>query len=171
MCVSQSVTLSSGLCRERTPLQGNISIEICGPKLNLIIELSLDDHPLPGNEIPVRVRSRGPTKQYFLTLMTYDLPFDLLLRVWDIFFSEGMKTVFRVGVALFQREEDALMTLTFEHLVGRIKQMPTDIISSPTTPDEESQNVHNIDVLIRDAMSVKMSDLLRESATQYLSSH
>ena len=82
-----------------------------------------------------------------------------------------MKTIFRVGVALFQREEHALMLLSFEHLVGRIKEMPTDIVSAPATPDEESENVHNIDVLIRDAMAVKMSDLLRESASQYLDSH
>ena len=46
------------------------------------------------------LRSEGvfPTmfcSHWFITLFAYTLPFDHLLRTWDIFFLEGIKTVFR----------------------------------------------------------------------------
>ena len=34
---------------------------------------------------------------WFITIFAYALPFDHLLRVWDVFFLEGIKTVFRCG--------------------------------------------------------------------------
>jgi hypothetical protein len=37
---------------------------------------------------------------WFITILAYTLPFDHLLRVWDVFFLEGTKTIFRcVGVS------------------------------------------------------------------------
>lgn len=34
---------------------------------------------------------------WFITLFAYTLPFDHLLRVWDILFLEGPKIIFRCG--------------------------------------------------------------------------
>ena len=56
--------------------------------------------------------------QYFLTLFTYDLPFDLLLRVWDIFFSEGMKTVFRYVRRKIERHTSTKLTLAHRDSVS-----------------------------------------------------
>lgn len=95
--------------------------------------------------------------QWFLTLFTYDLPFEVLLRVWDVFFSEGVKILFRVGLALLQMEESELLSLQFEHLVGRIRTMP----NHPET---------TADVLIRTAVNIPVSVMFKESVNKYLNS-
>ena len=55
--------------------------------------------------VAAQMRQEGvhPTmycSHWFITIFAYALPFDHLLRVWDIFFLEGIKTVFRFGPCL-----------------------------------------------------------------------
>ena len=50
--------------------------------------------------IGAHLRSEGvmPTmfcSHWFITLFAYTLPFDHLLRIWDVFFLEGIKVIFR----------------------------------------------------------------------------
>ncbi|KAG0214656.1 hypothetical protein BGX28_001694 [Mortierella sp. GBA30] len=40
--------------------------------------------------------------QWFLTLFTMSLPWASVLRVWDVFYFDGVKTLFRVGLAVLQ---------------------------------------------------------------------
>jgi hypothetical protein len=54
---------------------------------------------------------------WFNTIFAYSLPFEHLLRVWDVFLLEGMKTVFRVGLALLASGQDHLLAQPFEQLV------------------------------------------------------
>lgn len=63
---------------------------------------------------------------WFITIFAYTLPFDHLLRVWDIFLLEGIKIVFRVGLALLKASEDQLTVLPFEQLLAALnsKQLP-----------------------------------------------
>ena len=57
---------------------------------------------------------------WFNTIFAYSLPFEHLLRVWDVFLLEGMKTVFRVGVALLGSGQDVLLGQPFEKLVASL---------------------------------------------------
>jgi len=41
--------------------------------------------------------------QWFLTLLSYNLKFRDLVRVWDVLLTDGWKTVFRVGIAVLGR--------------------------------------------------------------------
>lgn len=59
--------------------------------------------------------------QWFLTLFVGHFPFRALLRVWDIFFSEGWKIIFRTGIALLKWEESHLLTLPFEDTLLALK--------------------------------------------------
>lgn len=61
--------------------------------------------------------------QWFLTLFVYHFPFRALLRVWDVFFSEGWKIIFRVAIALLMWEEKRLLKLEFEDLLPALKSM------------------------------------------------
>ena len=63
--------------------------------------------------------------QWFITLFTYSLPFDVVLRIWDIFMLEGLKIVFQVGVALLQASEDDLLSLPFEALAANLRHFPS----------------------------------------------
>ncbi|KAG5464455.1 hypothetical protein LSCM1_00643 [Leishmania martiniquensis] len=59
--------------------------------------------------------------KWFLTLFVSHFPFRALLRVWDIFFSEGWKIIFRTGIALMKWEEPHLLTLSFEDMLPALK--------------------------------------------------
>lgn len=55
---------------------------------------------------------------WFITAFAYALPFDHLLRVWDVFMLEGMKTTFRVGVALMKGIQADLCAADFEQILS-----------------------------------------------------
>lgn len=40
--------------------------------------------------------------QWFMTLYSLILPFECILRIWDIFFIEGKKIIYRVALAIFK---------------------------------------------------------------------
>ena len=46
--------------------------------------------------------------EWFVTIYARSFPFDLALRVWDVFLYEGWKIVFRVALALLKIHESKL---------------------------------------------------------------
>jgi hypothetical protein len=56
------------------------------------------------------------TNQWFISLFVFWLPTEALLRVWDCFFFDGLKsknkTFFRAALTLFKIHEDKLKTIT-----------------------------------------------------------
>lgn len=69
--------------------------------------------------------------QWFLTLFVYHFQFRAVLRVWDIFVSEGWKQIFRVAIALMKWEEDRLLAMDFEKILPALKTLHED-----KNPDE-----------------------------------
>ncbi|KPI90533.1 putative disgorgin [Leptomonas seymouri] len=61
--------------------------------------------------------------QWFLTLFVAHFPFRALLRIWDVFFSEGWKIIFRTGIALMKWEESHLLSLPFEEMLPALKNL------------------------------------------------
>ncbi|EPY25136.1 rab-like GTPase activating protein [Angomonas deanei] len=61
--------------------------------------------------------------QWFLTLFVYHFPFRALLRIWDIFFCEGWKIIFRTAIALLKWEQKKLLSLPFEELLPTLKSI------------------------------------------------
>lgn len=55
---------------------------------------------------------------WFNTVFSYSLPFEHLLRVWDVFLFEGWKIIFRVGLLLLKSTEEQLLARSFEGLMG-----------------------------------------------------
>lgn len=49
------------------------------------------------------------TAQWFLVLYSMVLPLPTVKRVWDVFFSEGAKVLFRVGLALLRQAKDTIL--------------------------------------------------------------
>ncbi|KAI8051688.1 rab-GTPase-TBC domain-containing protein [Syncephalis plumigaleata] len=47
--------------------------------------------------------------QWFLTLFTMALPWETVLRVWDVFYFGGNKFVFRVGLGILDVSKDWLL--------------------------------------------------------------
>ena len=51
------------------------------------------------------------TFAWFLSLYTDCLPVEVLFRVWDLLFVEGMVTLFRIAIAIFQLNEKAILAV------------------------------------------------------------
>lgn len=81
--------------------------------------------------------------QWFLTLFAVNFPFDVLVRIWDIYIFEGEKTIYRIAIAILQKNEDELMAKEFEDLMIVIKNM---------------YKIKDIDELITDALSLKITN-------------
>ncbi|RMZ95686.1 ecotropic viral integration site 5 -like protein [Brachionus plicatilis] len=62
---------------------------------------------------------------WFLTLFTTSLPLQLVCRIFDIFLSEGIEIVFRVGLAILEYHKDNLLTLDMEGMLKYFqKELP-----------------------------------------------
>jgi len=53
------------------------------------------------------------SSKWFITIFCYDFPFETSMRIWDCFLSEGIKCVFRFGLALIKEHEKELLHTDF----------------------------------------------------------
>lgn len=91
--------------------------------------------------------------QWFITVFSYSFPFSLALRIWDVFLHEGVKIVFRLGLALLKYCQDDLVKLPFEKLVHALRNFPEDALQP--------------DVLLPLAYNIKVSKRLEELRLEY----
>ncbi|KAK7273219.1 hypothetical protein RIF29_14268 [Crotalaria pallida] len=91
--------------------------------------------------------------QWFITVFSYSFPFHLALRIWDVFLFEGVKIVFKVGLALLKYCHDDLNKLPFEKLLHALKNFPEDAM--------------NPDTILPLAYSIKISKRLEKLTQEY----
>ncbi|RYO80717.1 hypothetical protein DL762_007522 [Monosporascus cannonballus] len=110
--------------------------------------------------------------QWFLTLFAYRFPLQLVLRIYDLIFSEGLEAILRFGVVLMQKNASTLLGMSdMAELTGFLKEKVFDIYidqapsagsilengffgSSSSSIDKE---VYRADQLVRDACDVKLT--------------
>lgn len=63
--------------------------------------------------------------QWFLTLFTYNFPFEFVTRVWDAFLHEGWKVIYRVALALLKTSQKTLLNSKFEAIMEYFRELPT----------------------------------------------
>ena len=91
--------------------------DMIGLKLSFYILLSLIEKKLPKlhkhflNEM---VTPPHYATHWFMTLFSTKMPLELTLRIWDIFFIEGIKILYRVGLAILKLNEKVLLKSDFE---------------------------------------------------------
>uniref|UniRef100_A0A8C2V9W8 Ecotropic viral integration site 5 n=3 Tax=Chinchilla lanigera TaxID=34839 RepID=A0A8C2V9W8_CHILA len=69
---------------------------------------------------------------WFLTIFLTTFPLPLATRIFDIFMSEGLEIVFRVGLALLQMNQTELMQLDMEGMLQHFqKAIPHQFDGSP----------------------------------------
>ncbi|KAI4305240.1 hypothetical protein L6164_028618 [Bauhinia variegata] len=95
--------------------------------------------------------------QWFITVFSYSFPFHLALRIWDVFLYEGVKVVFRVGLAILKYRHDHLVKLPFEKLIHALRNFPEDALEP--------------DTLLPLAYSFKISKRLEELKQEYEKNH
>ncbi|KAG0318309.1 hypothetical protein BGZ99_005754 [Dissophora globulifera] len=86
----------------------------------------LAEHLLNNDVIPLMYMT-----QWFMTLYTMSLPWASVLRVWDVFYFDGVKALFRVGLAIMQLCRDHLLNKcpTSSELLAYILHIPLDILA------------------------------------------
>lgn len=123
--------------------------------------------------------------QWFLTLFAYRFPLQLVLRIYDLVFSEGLSAVLRFGLALMQRNTAALLALTdMSQLTAFLKDRLFDayIDSAPSagsilengffgsSSSSIDKEIYRADDLVRDAaaLSARVTpDLVRAYTAEW----
>lgn len=121
--------------------------------------------------------------QWFLTLFAYRFPLQLVLRIYDLIFSEGLSAILRFGVVLMQKNATILLGLSdMQQLTSFLKDKIFDVYidkdpsqgsllengffgSSSSSMDKE---VYRADQLVKDACEVKITpETLKQYGTEW----
>jgi hypothetical protein len=124
----------------------------------------------------LRRRNVGPqlyATQWFLTLFAYRFPLQLVLRVYDLIFSEGLTAIMKFGLVLMQHNRDTLLGMRdMGHLTTFLKEKLFDIYIDKT-PSASSlldsgffgsvtggadKELYRADEMVRDACAVTIAD-------------
>lgn len=107
--------------------------------------------------------------QWFLTLFTYKFPLQLVLRVFDLLFSEGVEgAVLKFGIVLMTKNSEALLVKDFESLGPFLKEKLFDVYldaaPSATLLKEAGffgnggeKEVYRANLMVQEACSVKIT--------------
>lgn len=110
--------------------------------------------------------------QWFLTLFAYRFPLQLVLRVYDLLFSEGLTAILKFGLVLMQKNRDALLDMKdMSHLTTFLKEKLFDayIDKSPSASSildsgffgsvsgGADKELYRADELVQDATQIKIS--------------
>ena len=107
--------------------------------------------------------------QWFLTLFTYKFPLQLVLRVFDLLFSEGLEgPILKFGIVLMKQNAEKLLSLEFDTLGPFLKERLFDVYIDPSPSPSNvleagffgnggEKEVYKANDLISDAMSIKVS--------------
>jgi predicted nucleic acid-binding Zn-ribbon protein len=110
--------------------------------------------------------------QWFLTLFAYRFPLQLVLRIYDLIFSEGLSAVLRFGIVLMQKNASTLLGITdMQQLTVYLKDKLFDyyIDKDPSqgsllesgffgsANSNMEKEVYRADQLVRDACEIKIT--------------
>ncbi|KAK6396131.1 hypothetical protein LTR65_010241 [Meristemomyces frigidus] len=111
--------------------------------------------------------------QWFLTLFAYRFPLQLVLRVYDLIFSEGLTAILKFGIVLMQRNREALLEMKdMSQLTTFLKEKIFDVYidKSPSASSlldsgffgsvtgGADKELYRADEMVRDACDVKITD-------------
>ncbi|KAG0326496.1 GTPase-activating protein [Podila humilis] len=67
------------------------------------------------------IRSTMYASQWFMTVFAYKFPLELVFRVYDIIFVEGVEALLRFAIALLKTSHDKILGLDFDVLIEFLK--------------------------------------------------
>lgn len=111
--------------------------------------------------------------QWFLTLFAYRFPLQLVLRVYDLLFSEGLTAILKFGIVLMQRNKAALLEMKdMAQITTFLKEKIFDVYidKSPSASSlldsgffgsvsgGADKELYRADEMVRDATAILVSD-------------
>jgi hypothetical protein len=140
----------------------------------------------PALYVHLRRRHVGPelyATQWFLTLFAYRFPLQLVLRVYDLLFSEGMTAILKFGIVLMQRNKTALLGMKdMAQITTFLKEKIFDVYidKSPSASSlldsgffgsvsgGADKELYRADEMVRDATAIVIADeTLAEYTTEW----
>jgi hypothetical protein len=76
----------------------------------------------------------GPlyASKWFITLFAYDMPFETVLRLWDVAMHEGMKVVLQFALLLIKMNEKELLKADFQGMVTILRNVhQSELVQDP----------------------------------------
>ncbi|KAJ5142300.1 hypothetical protein N7526_003295 [Penicillium atrosanguineum] len=121
--------------------------------------------------------------QWFLTLFAYRFPLQLVLRIYDLIFEEGLEsTILKFGIAIMRRNVDALLEMKdMSSLTTFLKErlfdayidkqpsassiLESGFFGSSGAADKE---IYRADILVQDACAVPLTrDMIKTYTTEW----
>ncbi|KAK5110210.1 hypothetical protein LTR62_006206 [Meristemomyces frigidus] len=111
--------------------------------------------------------------QWFLTLFAYRFPLQLVLRVYDLIFSEGLTAILKFGIVLMQRNREALLAMKdMSQLSAFLKEKIFDVYidKSPSASSlldsgffgsvtgGADKELYRADEMVRDACNIEIAE-------------
>ncbi|KAK6432016.1 hypothetical protein LTR95_011813 [Oleoguttula sp. CCFEE 5521] len=130
----------------------------------------------PALYVHLRRRNVGPqlyATQWFLTLFAYRFPLQLVLRIYDLVFSEGLTAILKFGLVLLQRNKETILGMKdMAALTTFLKEKLFDVYidRSPSASSlldsgffgsvsgGADKELYRADDLVRDASAVQVSE-------------
>ncbi|KAG0324984.1 GTPase-activating protein [Podila horticola] len=129
------------------------------------------------------IRSTMYASQWFMTLFAYKFPLELVFRVYDIIFVEGIDSLLRFAIALLKANHDKILNHDFETLIEYLKNglfeyylddpsmFIRDAYDVKITPKKLAQYTQKYNAMVQKrAADLAAEESLRESNRQ-LSGH
>lgn len=107
--------------------------------------------------------------QWFLTLFTYKFPLQLVLRVFDLLFSEGLEgPILKFGIVMMGKNSSTLLGMDFDALGPFLKERLFDVYLD-ATPSASSvkeagffgnggeKEIYRANLMVQDACAIKIT--------------
>ncbi len=88
-----------------------------------------------------RVLSSMYSTQWFITVFTYNMPFSIVLRMWDVFLYEGYHAIFVFALALISIFASEIKKKSFEGLLRYWSKKQNAKSKKPKTKDKTNHSI------------------------------
>ncbi|KAF8507745.1 RabGAP/TBC [Gautieria morchelliformis] len=106
------------------------------------------------------VKSSMFCSQWFLTMFSYRFPLDVVFRIFDNVLATGIEAIFGFSLALLQKNEESLLTLKFDDILGFLRNK---LFDSYKVESEQDDPVYLVDVFVRDASLVRITPFMLDA--------
>lgn len=112
------------------------------------------------------IKSSMYCSQWFLTMFSYRLPLDLVFRIMDTVFANGIEAIFGFSLVLLYNNEEAILKLKFDQILEYLKSPLFESYKIPesdqTSPDSPQ---YRADDFVQDAFAIsrKFSPFMLDS--------
>ncbi|KAF9329559.1 GTPase-activating protein [Podila minutissima] len=129
------------------------------------------------------IRSTMYASQWFMTLFAYKFPLELVFRVYDIIFVEGVDSLLRFAIALLKTSHDKILSLDFDVLIEFLKNglfepymndsslFIQDAYNVKVTPKKLSQYAQKYQAMIQKQQAEQAAEESLKESNRQLSDH